>query len=142
MSPTRQPGGVRFTLLGAGAMNSPRYRPAGLLVAWRHRRVMFDGGGAATPAPPLDAWLVCDERAELMADIRRGARRLRVEPRVAEWHADGVDITPMPVVHTSHPTYGYLITISASRVVWAPEFLEFPSWAADADLMFADAAGW
>src|SRR5690348_12377603 len=111
MSPTRQPSGrwadetatlphvgadepsadsrvgARFTLVGAGAMNSPRYRPAGLLVAWRHHRVMFDGGGEATPAPPLDAWLVCDQRAELMADIRRRGRGLYVEPRVAHWYA-------------------------------------------------------
>jgi len=134
--------GIRFTLLGVGAMNSPRYRPAGLVVAWRHRRVMLDGGGEATPAPLLDEWLVCDERAELIADIRRRGRTLHVEPGVAPWHVDGVDITPMPVVHTSHPTYGYLITISGYRVVWAPEFLEFPTWAAGADLMFADAAGW
>ncbi|NIQ54519.1 MAG: hypothetical protein GWN71_14410, partial [Gammaproteobacteria bacterium] len=28
------------------------------------------------------------------------------------------------------------------RVVWAPEFWEFPEWADGADLMFADAAGW
>jgi hypothetical protein len=27
-------------------------------------------------------------------------------------------------------------------MVWAPEFFEFPDWAAGADLMFADAAGW
>ncbi|WP_258023623.1 hypothetical protein [Streptomyces bambusae] len=27
-------------------------------------------------------------------------------------------------------------------VVWAPEFWEFPAWAAGADLMFAEAAGW
>jgi hypothetical protein len=25
---------------------------------------------------------------------------------------------------------------------WAPEFLEFPRWAASAEIMFADAAGW
>jgi hypothetical protein len=46
------------------------------------------------------------------------------------------------VVHTSHPTFGYVIEAAGRRVVWAPEFLEFPSWAAGADLMFADAAGW
>lgn len=28
------------------------------------------------------------------------------------------------------------------RVVWAPEFWEFPSWAQGADLLFAEAAGW
>lgn len=27
-------------------------------------------------------------------------------------------------------------------MVWAPEFWQFPEWAAGADLMFADAAGW
>jgi Beta-lactamase superfamily domain len=134
--------GVRFTLLGVGAMNSPRYRPAGLLVAWRHHRVMFDGGDEATPAPPLDAWLVCDARAELIADICRRGRALHVEPGVAQRVVDGVEITPMPVVHTSHPTYGYLIRISGYSVAWAPEFMEFPAWAAGADLMFADAAGW
>ena len=26
--------------------------------------------------------------------------------------------------------------------MWAPEFWEFPAWAADADLMFAEAAAW
>ena len=137
-----RPGGVRLTLLGVGAMNSPRYRPAGLLVVWPHRRVMFDGGDDATPAPPLDDWFVCDERAELMPDIRRRGRTLDVRPRVAEWHADGVDILALPVVHTSHPTYGYLITIAGISLVWAPEFLEFPTWAAGAEVMFADAAGW
>jgi len=96
----------------------------------------------ACPAPPLDAWLVCDARAELIADIRRRGRTLHVEPEVAQWRAAGVDVMPMPVVHTSHPTYGYLITIAGRTVVWAPEFLEFPTWAAGADLMFADAAGW
>jgi len=123
-------------------MNSARYRPAGLVVGWHHRRIMLDGGGDATPAPPLDAWLVCDARAELIADIRRRGRTLHVEPEVAQWRAAGVDVMPMPVVHTSHPTYGYLITIAGRTVVWAPEFLEFPTWAAGADLMFADAAGW
>jgi hypothetical protein len=46
------------------------------------------------------------------------------------------------VVHTSHPTFGYLVRVGEDRIVWAPEFLDFPDWAAGADLMFADAAGW
>ncbi|UYQ65876.1 hypothetical protein [Streptomyces peucetius] len=29
-----------------------------------------------------------------------------------------------------------------SVVVWAPEFWDFPAWAAGADLMFAEAAAW
>jgi hypothetical protein len=55
---------------------------------------------------------------------------------------NGLDIAPYPVVHTSHSTCGYLIKADGRRVVWAPEFLEFPAWAASADLMFAEAAGW
>ncbi|HEY7484116.1 MAG TPA: MBL fold metallo-hydrolase [Streptosporangiaceae bacterium] len=135
-----------FVLLGVGAMNSPRYRPAGLLIASRRHRVMLDGGGTAVPRPPLDAWLVSDKRAELMPDIRRRCKTFSLNPAVAEFTATDVDevqrITPLPVVHTSHRTYGYLINCGQYRVVWAPEFWEFPVWAQGADLMFADAAGW
>lgn len=133
---------VRFTLLGVGAMNSPRYRPAGLLVCWRGRRVALDGGDAADPGPGIDDWLVCDERAELMPSIRRRARELGVSPRVGEFARAGVRISPRPVRHTSHPTYGYLVRAGRSVVVWAPEFAELPPWANGADLLFADAAGW
>jgi hypothetical protein len=40
------------SLLGVGAMNSPCYRPAGLLATWA---VMLDGGGSADPGDALDA---------------------------------------------------------------------------------------
>ena len=46
------------------------------------------------------------------------------------------------MIHTSHPAYGYLIEASSTRTAWASEFLEFPSWAAGTDLMFAEAASW
>jgi Beta-lactamase superfamily domain len=131
-----------LALLGVGAMNSPRYRPAGLLVTWRGHRVMLDGGGPADPSAPLDAWLVCDEHAELMPQIRRRARELGVRPEVADFRADGVSLSPLPVRHTSHPSVGYLIETSTRRAAWAPEFWQFPEWAAGVDLMFADAAGW
>ena len=62
---------TRFTLLGVGAMNSPRYAPAGLLVEQSHVRVAIDGGPGAEPAGPLAAWLVTDERAELIRELRR-----------------------------------------------------------------------
>ena len=64
---------MRLVTLGVGAMNSPRFAPAGLLVAHRGVRVMIDGGPGAEPPERLDAWLVTDERAELMAEIRRSA---------------------------------------------------------------------
>jgi hypothetical protein len=133
---------VELTLVGVGAMNSPRYRPAGLLVAQGGCRVMLDGGGESAPTSPVDAWLVCDARAELMPDIRRRCRGLEVRPVVGGFARGGLEVEPLPVVHTAHPTFGYLVRAGGRRVVWAPEFWEFPAWARGADLMFADAAGW
>jgi hypothetical protein len=129
---------LRCMLLGVGAMRSPKYAPAGLLVEYAGRRVAIDGGGA--PLNSVDAWLVTDERAELISQLRRLARASGVTPRVDEFRAGGLTITPRRVVHTSHPAFGYAICVSQGRVVWAPEFLRFPRWAADADLMFAEAA--
>lgn len=130
-----------FTLWGVGAMNSPRYRPAGLLLDWFDHRVVFDGG-AQLPLAGAEAWLVCDLRAELGGEIRRAARAAGLEPFAGHWEADGCRAHALPVVHTSHPTWGYLIEVLGKKVVWAPEFWLFPRWAAGADLMFADAAGW
>jgi hypothetical protein len=128
--------------LGIGAAASLRFPPAGLLVEHRRRRVALDGGPGAEPEGPLDAWLVTDERAELMPAIRRAARARNLEPRVASFDADGLLIEAHPVIHTSHPAFGYRILAGRKTVVWAPEFLRFPEWAASADLMFAEAAGW
>ena len=52
MSETGEP---RLTLLGVGAMNSPRYAPAGLLVECGGSRVMIDGGPGAEPKGELNA---------------------------------------------------------------------------------------
>jgi hypothetical protein len=123
-------------------MNSPCYAPAGLLVARGPIRVMIDGGSGAAPRGHLDAWLVTDEKAELAVAIRRLGRARGIAPRLAAWSSPGLRITPHAVVHTSHPTCGYRIEAGRSRVVWAPEFLKFPAWAAAADLMFSEAAGW
>ena len=134
--------GLVLTLLGAGAMNSPRYAPAGLLAEYRAVRVALDGGPGSEPAGPLDAWLVTDERAELIRQLRQLAASRGLVPCARSFTGDGMRLTMHAVVHTSHPTFGYLIEAAGRRVVWAPEFLEFPGWAAGADLMFADASGW
>jgi len=69
---------LRLTLLGVGAMNSPRYAPAGLLAEHEGARVAIDGGPGAAPDGPLAAWLVTDERAELIA-ARKEIAELRME---------------------------------------------------------------
>lgn len=133
---------MQLTLLGVGAMRSPRYAPAGLLVASHGARVAFDGGPGAEPSGRLDAWLVTDERSELQAALRRLARARGLEPVITSFDVGGLTVEPCPVAHTSHPTVGYLIRSADRRVAWAPEFWVFPDWAADVDLLFADAAGW
>jgi hypothetical protein len=123
-------------------MASPRYRPAGLLLEYGKARVMIDGGPGAIPPGRLDAWLVTDEKAELMPALRRLARSRGLEPAVRSFDFGKLHVTPRRVVHTSHPAFGYLIRSSRQTVVWAPEFYRFPRWACRADLMFAEAAGW
>jgi len=135
-------GRFRLVLTGVGAMNSPRFAPAGLLVEHERTRVMLDGGRAGAPDGPLDAWLVTDARAELIREIRGMARERGVEPGVGAHAGSGLRIRPRKVIHTSHDTYGYLIEAEGRRVAWAPEFWRFPLWASRVDLLFADAAGW
>jgi hypothetical protein len=133
---------VRLVTLGVGAQNSPRYTPAGLLVAHGKVRVMIDGGPGAVPSARLDAWLVTDTRGELIAAIRSLARARGLEPYAGSFDRGGLHIAARPVVHTSHPTFGYRIEATGLMVVWAPEFFEFPRWVRGVDLMFAEAAAW
>jgi hypothetical protein len=137
-----KPESLRLILLGVGAMNSPRYAPAGLLVEYGSSRVIIDGGPDATTRRKINAWLVTDARCELIREIRKLAQLQGLAPEVGTYSSDGLTIEPRAVVHTSHPAYGYLIRAAGKKIVWAPEFLEFPSWARGADLMFAEAAGW
>jgi hypothetical protein len=137
-----KPEGARLTLLGVGAMNSPRYAPAGLLVEYGRHRVMLDGGPGAEPIGRVDAWLLTDESCELMREIRSLSRAFGVEPHVGGYTVPGLRIAPRPVTHTSHPTFGYSIEVERTKIVWAPEFLVFPRWARRARLMFAEAAGY
>ena len=112
MSETGEP---RLTLLGVGAMNSPRYAPAGLLVECGGSRVMIDGGPGAEPKGELNAWLVTDERGKLMRELRKLARSCGLEPHVGSSSSDAISIKPHRVVHTSHDTYGYVIRRSGKN---------------------------
>jgi hypothetical protein len=133
---------MRPVTLGVGAADSPRYAPAGLLVARGGVRVMLDGGPGAEPAGRLDAWLLTDERAELRSQLRRLAAEQGLRPHAGSFQRGALRVDPHPVVHTSHPTFGYLIQAPEGTAVWAPEFLEFPGWAHGVELLFAEAAGW
>ena len=133
---------LRLTLLGVGAMNSPRYAPAGLLVEYNGARVIIDGGPGATTKRKLSAWLVTDKHSELIREICKLARPKGLEPELATFKSGRLVVEPRVVVHTSHPTCGYLIRAASKKIVWAPEFLLFPSWAKGADVMFAEASGW
>ena len=131
-----------FTLTGVGAMRSPRYSPAGVLISYDRHRVMIDGGATSAPRGRLDAWLVTDERAELMPELRRAAAPRGLVPRIARLRVDDLIIVPRAVRHTSHRAVGYEIRLGRVRAAWAPEFWTFPRWAAGVDLLFAEAAGW
>lgn len=133
---------MRLVTLGVGAQNSPRHRPAGLLIAAGGVRVMIDGGPGAVPRGRLDAWLVTDERAELIGPIRKLAKARGLRPYAGSFRKSGVRLECRRVAHTSHPTYGYRIRAPGHAVVWAPEFSRFPRWARGASLMFAEAAAW
>lgn len=76
---------LRLTLLGVGAMNSPRYGPAGLLVEYGNARVMIDGGPGAAPKRKLVGWLVTDERGELIREIRKLTRPRGLTPVVGSY---------------------------------------------------------
>jgi len=104
--------------------------------------VMIDGGPGAEPKGHVAAWLVTDRRGELIREIRKLARPRGLEPIVSRYSSELVSITPHNVIHTSHETYGYAIRFYRKKIVWAPEFLLFPTWAKGAHLMFAEAAGW
>ena len=120
---------------------SPRYQPAGLLIQYGKTFVLIDGGSKA-PKSVLAAWLVTDEKGELIRQIRKLAGPMGLEPAIASFTSDKLAIAPYPVIHTSHNAYGYTIKANGKKIVWVPEFLKFPRWAKGANLMFAEAAAW
>jgi hypothetical protein len=78
----------------------------------------------------------------MAGELRALARARGLPASVGTFHGRELVVQPHRVVHTSHPTFAYEIQAAGRKVVWAPEFWEFPSWARDADLMFAEAASW
>jgi len=112
-----------------------------LLIQYGKTFVLIDGGSKA-PKSVLAAWLVTDEKGELIRQIRKLAGPMGLEPAIASFTSDKLAIAPYPVIHTSHNAYGYTIKANGKKIVWVPEFLKFPRWAKGANLMFAEAAAW
>lgn len=77
-----------------------------------------------------------------MAAIRQLAKQRRVVPIRGRFGSGSLSVIPRSVIHTSDPVCGYLICAPNRRVIWAPEFHQFPHCARAADLMFAEAADW
>jgi len=87
-------------------MNSPRFAPAGLLIEYDGVRVMIDGDLYSPGHLALDAWLVTDDRSELIRRIQRGADSRGVVAQVRRFSSGGLTLRPLPVTHTSHDTFG------------------------------------
>ncbi len=116
LHPMLKPGAVRLTLLGVGAMKSPRYAPAGLLVEYGGSRVMIDGGPGAITKSSVSAWLVTDARSELIKEICKLAQLKGLDPEVATYRSDALTVEPRAMIHTSHPTCGYLIRVAGEKI--------------------------
>ena len=115
----------------------PVFGPVVVFGARRHRhrrarrpcgppRAAHRRGPGAEPTGPLAAWLVSDERGELRTELRMLAAIHGVQPVAAATAIADLVIEPHPVVHTSHPAWGYLLRLPAASAVWAPEFWLFP----------------
>lgn len=134
---------VRCTLTGVGALASPRFLHAGLLLEYKSLAIIFDGGEYIPHVVRnAHAWLLTDMRGEHVSKVRQAARRWNVIPSQRRLTVEGVMITPMPVVHTNHPTCGYLIETPYRKIAWCPEYYAWPKWCRNLDLMFSEAAGW
>lgn len=135
---------LRLTLVGTGAMDSPR-KDESLLVSYKGFNVLIDAGEKikAKHLPKLDSVLVCDDESRYMKDAKRIGEAFDLVPGVAEFHADGLEIIPFPVKHTSHKTYGYRIEAQGKTAIYAPEFYVFPlSEVENADVAILEGSAW
>ena len=76
---------VRLTLLGVGALNSPRYTPAGLLVEFGSTRVMIDGGPGSAPRRKVSR---TDGKVIVSGNVRSWMEKDEAE--TSAWAAPGV----------------------------------------------------
>lgn len=140
---------LRLKLIGTGALNSPR-KDECLLIEYGDHRILIDAGPdiKADDLPSqLDAILVCDPESWYSKDARRLAKEFELDeeefPKVGSFEAGDLEISPFVVKHTKHKTYGYKIECRDRKIIYAPEFFQFPEKEVqDADLAILEGSTW
>jgi len=80
---------IRLTLTGVGAMNSPRFAPAGLLIEHGHHRVMVFAEAAGWHRPTRFARGVGGHASAMMVALEaknHGVKRLGILPHRAPYN--------------------------------------------------------
>lgn len=134
--------GIQARPHGSRGDELSRFAPAGLLVEHDESRVMIDEGSGADSRGRLDAWLVNDERAELIREIRDLARDKGLEPGVGSFSCRELDIRPRP--SGPHITRGLRLShpLRRQKDRLGPQIPHLSAVGAGGRSMFADAAGW
>lgn len=148
-SPVRKKAGdFELAIIGTGAMDSPR-KDESLMIAYKLKHVLIDAGkdikAKDLPVKTLHRILLCDPESRYVKDAKRLAKQFKIldPPGVGEWILEDLSITPFEVKHTNHKTYGYKIMIDKKKIIYAPEFYEFPAREAkDADLAILEGSAW
>lgn len=137
-------GKLKLTLVGTGALESPR-KDECLLVEFGKEKVLIDAGPdiKAKDLPKLTGLLVCDPESGFMKDAKRIGQHFGLIPQVKKFDKDGLRIEPFEVKHTKHKTYAYIIKAEGKTIVYAPEFFVFPKkQISKADLAICEGSTW
>jgi len=145
---------LRAVTVGTGAMESSSRKDACLLVTDGDTALLFSAGPSILAedvehyTDNVDAIFVTDPEDDYEM---RGARQLAEDleaPLVTperdgqQWTYGSFRVTARRVVHTNHPTYGFVIQYGDQKLAWAPEFYRPPDWVEGCDVAFLEAAAW
>lgn len=135
---------LKLILIGTGALNSPR-KDESFLVEHGDEKILIDAGPdiKTKEFSKLTGILVCDPKSDFMKDAKRIGEKFGLIPQVKKIERDGLKIEPFEVKHTNHKTYGYTIKVDNKKIIYAPEFFEFPEKEIKgADLAILEGSAW